>query len=326
MTVRLIHLGVGGRGRWPLARVREHPGLSSVALVDTDPRALDAAREATGLPGSACFASLDEALGAVEADAVVVITPPDLHVAHCLQAIRAGKHVLVEKPLALGLADARQVVAEADARGVTVTVCQNARYAPAHATIARLVREGVHGRPVFGAIARYGLRPEVRHSGAMRHAYLWERGIHDLDSARALFVAAPVRVWAHSFNPPWSPYAHGAGVHAFVEFEGGATCGYVCTFTAHKPGASLRLELEGGALELRGDEIFLHRPGAAGDERLPLDTVPAAEAVLLDGFHRHVTEGIEPDFGGRANLLTVAMVEAAVRASDEGRAVALASL
>jgi hypothetical protein len=147
-----------------------------------------------------------------------------------------------------------------------------------------------------------------------------------MDSTRALFGTAPLRVWGHSFNPPWSPYAHGAGMQAWVELEGGATFSYMCTFAAHKPGSSLRLDLEGGTLELRGEELFLRRQGAAEDERIPLDTVPASETVLLDGFHRHVTEGIEPDFGGHANLLTVAMVEAAAIASDEGRTVDLAAL
>ena len=326
MSLRLIHLGVGGRGAWPLGLVRERADFESVALVDVDARPLASAREATGLGEAACFRALDDALGAVQADAVVVITPPELHVEHCLHAVRAGKHVLVEKPLATSLADARRIVREADDHGVSVTVCQNARFAAPYVTIRRMVREGLLGRPVFGAMARYGARPDVRHSGTTRHAYLWERGIHDLDTTRFVFDARPVRVSALSFNPPWSPYAHGAGVHAWVEFEGGATCGYVCTFAAHKPAASLRLELEGGTLELTGSELRLRRAGATDDERVPLDPAPRAETVILDGFHRHVTERTRPDFGGHANLLTVAMVEAAARSSDERRAVDIATL
>jgi predicted dehydrogenase len=326
MTIRLIHVGVGGRGRWPLDRVRERHDFASVALVDVDQRALAAAQEITGLPPSACFSTLGKALATVDADAVVVITPPQLHAEQCLESIHAQRHVLVEKPLALGLADAKRVVREADRQGVTVTVCQNARYAAPVATIRRLVRERVHGTPVFGAVTRFGARPDVRHSRGVRHAYLWERGVHDLDTARALFDARPIRVWGHSFNPPWSPYAHGAGVHAWVEFEGGGTVSYVCTFAAHKPGASLRLELTGGTLELSGDALLLRRPGAAEDEHLPLDAVPPAETILLDDFHRHITEGVEPDFGGHANLVTVATVEGIARASDEGRVVTLAEM
>ncbi len=54
--------------------------------------------DVSGLPESACFRTLGQALNKVEADVVVLITPPDLHTEHCLEALRAGKHVLVESP------------------------------------------------------------------------------------------------------------------------------------------------------------------------------------------------------------------------------------
>ncbi|MSS73506.1 MAG: Gfo/Idh/MocA family oxidoreductase [Candidatus Latescibacteria bacterium] len=319
--IRLIHVGVGGRGKWPVRRVTEREDFESVAFVDVNETNLNAALEVSGLSESACFRSLQVALEKVEADAVVVITPPHLHAAQCLEAVRAGKHVLVEKPFTINLAEARQVVQEADAKGVRVAVCQNARYAAQSVTIHRLVRERVYGKPFFGLMTKFGWRPGTHHSGKVRHSYLWERGIHDLDTMRFLFDAQPTQVWGHSFNPPWSPYNHGAGAYAWVSFEGGATCGYLCTFAAHKGGSSLRIDLEGGTLEQVGNEVRLRRPGTDQDEVLPLDPAPAAEAVLMDGFHRYVTEGIEPAFGGHNNLTTMALVEAVGVASDEGRVV-----
>jgi predicted dehydrogenase len=319
--IRLIHVGVGGRGKWPVRRVTEREDFESVAFVDVNEVNLNAALEVSGLPESACFRSLKTALERVEAEAVVVITPPHLHAAQCLEAIRAGRHVLVEKPFALSLTDARQVVKEADGHGVRVAVCQNARYAAQSVTIHRLVREGVYGKPAFGLMTKFGWRPGVHHSGKVRHSYLWERGIHDLDTMRFLFDARPARVWGHSFNPSWSPYEHGAGAHAWVEFEGGATCGYLCTFAAHRGGSGLRIDLEGGTLEQVGAELRLRRPGAEADEVVPLDPAPPAERVLMDGFYRYVTEGVEPEFGGHNNLTTMALVEAVGVASDEGRVV-----
>ncbi len=321
MAIRLIHVGVGGRGRWPVRQVVERDDFESVALVDVNEDNVSGALEVSGLPESACYHSLERALEKVEADAVVVITPPWLHASQCLEAVRAGKHVLVEKPFTKSLEDARQIVEEADARGVRVAVCQNARYAAPHVTINRLAREGTLGKPMFGLMTKFGWRPRTHHSTEDRHAYLWERGIHDLDTMRFLFDAAPSRIWAHSFNPPWSPYEGGAGAHAWVEFEGGATCGYLCTFAAHKAGSSLRIEFEGGALEVEGKELRLRRPGAEEDETVPLDEAPPSEAVLLDGFYRYVAEGVEPDFGGRQNLTTVALVEGMGVSSDEGRVI-----
>jgi predicted dehydrogenase len=326
MTIRLIHLGVGGRGKWPVRRVPERDDLSSVALVDFNEDNLTAAMEVSGLGESSCFCSLDVALNNVEAEAVVVVTPPQFHAGQCLQAIRAGKHVLVEKPFTKSLVEARSLVTEATKHGVKIAVCQNARYSAAHVTINRLVREGVYGKPMFGLITKFGWRPGVHHSGTDAHSYLWERGIHDLDTLRFLFDSQPARIWGHSFNPVWSPYAGGAGVHAWVEFENGATCGYLCTFAAHKGGSSLRIELEGGALELSGAGLSLRKPGTEVDEMIALDEVPHAEEILLDGFVNYVENGIEPEFSGANNLTTVALVEGLGIASDEGRVIDFGSI
>ena len=327
MSIRTIHLGVGGRGAWPLRKMPQRDDFQPVALVDPNPDNMAAAQEMTGLGDQASFTALGDALEAVEADAVVVITPPDLHAAQCLEAVRAGKHVLVEKPFTKHLDQARQVVAEAAERGLKVAVCQNARYAAATVTINRLVREGTYGRPAVGLMTKYGWRPRVHHSGGDQHAYLWERGIHDLDAMRFMFAAAPVRTWAHSFNPSWSNYQGGGGAYGWVEFEGGATCGYMCTFAAHKGGSNLRIELEGGTIELEGkNELRLTRPGDKESEPLPLDEIPEATDILLDGFRDYVLKDLEPEFSGANNLTTVAMVEAMTVASDEGRTVEFADI
>ena len=79
MTIRTIHVGAGGRGRWPLNRFRDRTDFKAVALVDVSAENLATARQITGLGAEACFSALADALQAVDADAVVVITPPDLH-------------------------------------------------------------------------------------------------------------------------------------------------------------------------------------------------------------------------------------------------------
>ena len=322
MSIRLIHVGVGGRGRWPVRLVPERDDFESVALVDVNEDNLSEALEVSGLPESVCFRSLEMALGRVEADAVVVVTPPDLHADQCLEAVRAGKHVLVEKPFTKNLASARQVVEEAEANGVKVAVSQNARYSPATVTLNRLIRDEVYGKACFGLMTKFGWRSKgVHHSGKDRHSYLWERGIHDFDTMRFVFADDPARIWGHSFNPPWSPYQGGAGVHAWVEFAGGATCGYLCTFEAHKGGSSVRVDVDGGTLDVVGRSLFLKRRGTDGEEEIPLDDVPESTTVIMNGFARYIAEGVEPEFSGRKNLTTVGMVEGLGVSSDEGRVI-----
>ena len=90
--IKLIHLGVGGRGTWPVSFVAEQsdPHFQSVGLVDISDEALAEAREVSGLGEEACFTSLTDALAAVEADAVAIITSPGIHAPQCMEAIAAG--------------------------------------------------------------------------------------------------------------------------------------------------------------------------------------------------------------------------------------------
>jgi predicted dehydrogenase len=318
MCLKLIHVGVGGRGEWPVRQAADREDLQSVALVDVDETNLAAARKVSGVAEAACFGTLSEALSSVDADAVVVITPPWLHARQCLEAVRAGKHVLVEKPFALSLRDAAEVVREADVAGVRIAVCQNARYISTVVTMRRLVEEQTYGLAYSGTFTRHTWRANPKHSGTTRHSYLWELGIHDLDTIRYVFGSDPARVWGHSYNPPWSTYEHGAGVHACVEFESGASCGYSCNFIAPQSSSLFRVDAEGATLEIVGQELFVKQTDVKGRESIALDHSPGGETVLLDGFLRYIEEGEEPPFGGRPNLKTVGLVEAVGAASDRG--------
>ena len=322
MAHRLIHVGVAGRGRWPVNLVPQRDDFESVALVDIYEEKFEPAMESTGLPESACFRTIEQALNNVESDAIVVITPPDLHAEMCLETVRAGKHLLVEKPFTKTLASAKQVVKEAEENGVKVFVSQNAKYNPATVTMRRLIQDEVYGKASFGMQMKLSWRSKgVHHSGEDDHSYLWERGIHDFDTIRFIFASDPKRMSAHSFNPSWSPYKAGAGAHAWIEFESGATVGYLCCFESHKNGSITRIDCEGGTLELEGGKLTLkHREKDEGEE-IPLDDCPDSTTVILNEWNKYLAGGDEPFNSGRNNLKTVAMVEGCGVASDEGRVI-----
>ncbi len=329
MKLRCIHVGVGGRGAWPIKLFANRQDFESVAFVDVKAENIAAVRALNpALPESRCFTRMEDALEKVETDAVIIITPPPLHTQQCLAAIRAGKHVLVEKPFTLTLSEARQVMAEADKRGVKLCVGQQALYNGGNATIARLVTQRAYGRAGTGLMVKYGWRPKVRHSGTTKHSYVWERAVHDLDTLRAVFGEEVKRVSAISFNPPWSPYAHGAGNHAWLEFESGAVCGYSCSFATCGPGWDLRVDCEqASVIEANKDkQVHIWKPGAKEPEKIGWDTGPNAEAIILDGWMKYVKEGVEPRFGGHENLKTLALCEAFGVSSDTGRIVEPAKL
>jgi predicted dehydrogenase len=151
-----LRIAVVGCGYWGSKHVRvlhSTDGVDQVVLVDGEPSRL--ANLARTYPAAPTFPSLRPALGHV--DAVIVATPPSSHVAVALQAIDAGKHVLVEKPLAPTSAGAQQLISAAARAGVTLMVGHTFEYNPAVWKLRELVRTRVLGDVYYLDSARLNL-------------------------------------------------------------------------------------------------------------------------------------------------------------------------
>lgn len=124
-----VRIGVIGAGFWAsyqyLPFFRDHPDVELVGAVRKDEQGLDAFRREFGL--ELATSSVGELLAA-GVDGVVVSSPHSLHREHAVAALDAGAHVLVEKPMAVTLADARAIAAAAEAAGRTVGVAHGWNY------------------------------------------------------------------------------------------------------------------------------------------------------------------------------------------------------
>ena len=181
--VGLIGYGLGGRA-FHAPYVGVTPGMTLRAVVSRD-----AGKVHADLPGMRVVPHVAALLAEPGIDLVVVSSPDALHAEHALAAIAAGKHVLVDKPFATTLDDARRVAAAAEAGERLLTVFQNRRWDSDFRTLRRLVDEGVLGeivqlqshfdrwRPVPAAVWK-----EAREGGA------WlDLGPHLVDQALLLF-------------------------------------------------------------------------------------------------------------------------------------------
>ncbi len=323
--LRVIHVGVGGRGQWPLDVLGADPRFESVALVDVAPAALEAAQQRTGLPPSACFTSLEEALRAVEADALVICTPTVTHAAYCRAGFAAGKHVLVEKGMTLSWPEATALVAEAEAAGVRFCVSQNYRYMAEVQTLRALLAGGEYGRPHLIDLIHHRYRPEPR-TLSYPFAMVWDMSCHHFDSLVCLF--GPVaRVTAVTHNAPWSAYTHDAGVSAVLEFEHGPVCTYELTHQATVSDYRFLVQTERGGLSWSHSRWhFLLKPDrqlGRNPEPVPLENVPVprSEQGVVDDWYRYITTGEEPGISGRRNLETLAVCEMVVRSATTRRPV-----
>jgi predicted dehydrogenase len=133
--VGIVGSGFGGSVHAPAFTL--HPAFEVVAIAS--PANAASVAKARGIPHA--FATLDELLAAVDVDVVSVAAPPFAHHAAVLRALAAGKHVLCEKPFALNVAQAQELVAAAQRAGTACAIAHEFRYAPAPASLNALLNE-----------------------------------------------------------------------------------------------------------------------------------------------------------------------------------------
>ena len=149
MTLADIKAAVVGVGFIGVAHVEalRRLGVDVVGVVGSDPGRASKKAAAASLPR--VYDDLDALLGDPAIDVVHVATPNHLHAPQVRAVLEAGKHVVCEKPLALTAADAKDLVARADAAGKVHAVCFNLRFYPLCHQARALVRDGAIGRPRF---------------------------------------------------------------------------------------------------------------------------------------------------------------------------------
>ena len=186
---RPVRVAVVGYGYWGAKHVRVLASAPEVEVFVVDAHAGRLA-EAAARYQSARFASdLDEVLDDI--DAVVVATPPASHVGVARRALEAGKHVLVEKPLATTVADAELLVETAARQGVQLMVGHTFEYNAAVWKLRELVQQGELGRVYYMDSARLNLglyQPDVN--------VVWDLAPHDVSIFNYVLGAVPESVQA----------------------------------------------------------------------------------------------------------------------------------
>ncbi|MEL6235478.1 MAG: Gfo/Idh/MocA family oxidoreductase [Pseudomonadota bacterium] len=222
--IRLGALGLG-RGFALTARaLAAHPGISLVAAATRSEAAQQAFVETFG---GRVYAAYEALLADPAVELVYVATPHGLHREHVCAALRAGKHVVVEKPLAIRLADGAAMVACAEEVGRQLLVGPSHSYDPPVALAAQIIASGRLGAPklLHGLMATDFLyrprRPEELCT-AEGGGVVFSQAIHHIDVAMRLLASPPVAVQA--VTGAWDPARPTEGAYsALIEFRSGAT-------------------------------------------------------------------------------------------------------
>jgi predicted dehydrogenase/acetyltransferase-like isoleucine patch superfamily enzyme len=181
-------LAVVGCGYWGKNLVRNFAALGVLeALVDADEATVATLRQQFG---GRCL-SFDEALADLAIDAVAIAAPAAAHYRLAKEALQAGKHVFVEKPLALNVGEAEELCELAERLDRRLMVGHLLQYHPAFLELRRAVREGKLGRLQYVSSNRLSLGKIRREEDI-----LWSFAPHDISMILSLVGSAPSRVSA----------------------------------------------------------------------------------------------------------------------------------
>jgi UDP-2-acetamido-3-amino-2,3-dideoxy-glucuronate N-acetyltransferase len=323
-------------GYWGKNLLRTFDQLSTArvtTLCDLDPERLAAARKEH--PGLECVGDFAALTARANVDAVVVATPPSRHHAMALAALRSGKHVWVEKPLALSAADAGELVQAAAAADRILFVDETFLYDPLVGEMKRIIESGGLGDVLHLSFERLGMGRIRRDSSVW-----WNSAPHDLSILLHL-VPRPVtaiRLHQHAYLQPGI-----ADVAVCdLELEGGVSAHVYLSWLHPEKTAKVvvvgreRMLAYEGRFEKRGLTLYdysldLTPPRSDGTGAVPivpisnfagrrLEVPAGAEPLSIAAAHfvDCIRSGAEPLTSGVRSLRVVEVLERADRTATGG--------
>jgi predicted dehydrogenase len=339
--IRFGLVGAGAISTQHLEALDAIPGARIAAIASASADKAKAAGERWGVPWTT---EIQDLLAREDVDAVSIATPSGLHPGQALAGLRAGKHVLVEKPIALSNADARAVVDEARQRGLTAATVSQRRFEPVVLAVHDAVAANVLGRLSMIVAEGFYFRPQTYYDSAawrgtldLDGGVLMNQAIHTIDLLR--WMGGPVAsVAGHVATRTHRMEAEDSATVS-LRFASGALGAILATTSAaaERP-TELRIHGEHGVIRLVGDEVAewevpgIERPSAAADAPAPaVSTGTATWGTNASGYVRQYTDFIEairdhrpPAVTAEDGAAAVEIVLAAYESSRTGRSVELA--
>ena len=285
-------LGYGAIGREHAASVAATSGLRLAAVCDLDPERRDAAARDWQVR---TVAGQDEMLDDPDVGLVVVGTPPSAHASPVLAALRAGKHVVCEKPFALNVGDADRMMDAAESQGRVLTVYQSRRWDPDYVAMREVARSGRIGEPFYmeSFIGGYDHPCDFWHSHEpVSGGTIYDWGSHYFDWILQLFPERVSSVVAQAHKRVWHDVTNDDQVRVDLTFAGGAQATFLQSgiAAARKP----KWYLLGTKGAIVGDWVDVGVP-ADFPARVTVFTTGGEERVALPapeehGFYRNLAD------------------------------------
>jgi predicted dehydrogenase len=336
MTLRIGILGCGKIARHHAQGYKAAADLSQV-VVCCDEYNIDLAKNFSRDFGADATGSWQEVIARDDVDAISICMPPHQHAPIALAAAAAGKHVLVEKPMALNLAECKEMVAAAARAGTVLMVGQNQRFQPEHVQIKQLLDRQAIGRVVAlrfdcNQFVKHMYPPDswIFHKELSGGGMVAQTAVHKIDLMRHFFgeIDEVAAFNGHTgLNPNYKPGGN-EDIAAFVmTFANGIVGEAFYLFAAYKvpiPTATGELTIfygdEGVIHNVMGWHIYSTQipEYSGGVTRLDIHPHPYVDSVVAEIRHflECIRDGTEPLTSGRDNLGTMAVVDAIYQAAE----------
>ncbi|UAJ78840.1 Gfo/Idh/MocA family oxidoreductase [Leifsonia sp. ZF2019] len=327
--MRLGLIGTGVMGRRYLDAYSTDPNADVVAVCDLDPGRGTAIAEHYSIPES--YSSTDEMLGRARLDGVIVATPDFAHRDPVIAALRAGLHVLCEKPLATTVADAVDMVREEDASAGQLMLNFGNRHRPAALRSKVLIEQGGIGIPRYAFLC---LNEKSVKTATLawrdQTSPLWFLMSHIADLVQWLLGDRVASVYATN-----GAVGGASTTTAVLNFVGGSTAVLESTWdmpAGYQRDIDLRLTIHGssGVIDLDMGDQGLIVSGDAATRTVQWDSEPGGSAEdwwnrSCRYFSRTIAEGgqLRPD--GRDGLATVLVLSALQRSLEREAVISVES-
>ena len=281
-----------------------------------------AARFAGELGGSGSFGSYESAVDDERVDAVYICTPHHLHREHARLASVAGKHILLEKPLARTAQESQAIIDSAADAGVTLMVAENYRFMPPVLAAREMVNRGDLGTLRLVQLQEdYPFQPaEWRNEAELNGGgVLIDGGIHKA-SLLAYLAGNPSEVYAAEVPTAQPGLAAEDGVIAMLRYPNGLVAVINHTWSAGRHNPRPWVTVSGSAasiaFELGGD--WIDTIDASGRRRQQLENDRSGLAGMVREFRSCVQEFRIPAMTGEEGMRDVALVEACYASMRSG--------
>jgi len=316
-------IGTGGIAQSHMNAIEANDNIRLAAVMDIDAERVEAA---AAKYGGKAYMNLDDLLGDPNVEAVHVCTPHNLHVHHVVAAAKAGKHVMVEKPMALSVSECDRMIDACEEAGKILMVGQVMRYYPVNHKIKDMIAGGVIGDVGHLTRRRYSYFDTTQPGSNQPRWYLdlevggicvlYCFGPHEYDILPWYMDSPVTEVFARGTESTELYSGQKDSYTALMTHANGAVSvlsqSVVCHSSAHDQyiiGSKGSMMMSGNKLLLNNEEVSIE--GTSGEGMLN----------QIREFAQCCLAGCEPDASGRSVRHTMAVIEAAKQSAERNEVV-----